>query len=187
MDEKKELNKTEGEVKQTPKKKKFIQVYRPQNATSKEGKDFTKHGQTAQKEKAKKEAARAAERKNAKPPVRPEAKSGAQVTPEKPKTESIHTQVAKEEAAAQAAVQSTAVGTKAAETKAVETKAVETGAAEAKAVVTKAAEVKAAEARAAEFKQPESPKPAGKPEAEHAAEGRTAKPEAGLRGSWPIR
>ena len=55
MDEKKEIKQTEGEVKQPPKKKKFIQVYRPQNATSKEGKDFTKHGQTAQKEKARKE------------------------------------------------------------------------------------------------------------------------------------
>ena len=54
MDENKEVKITDGEK---PKKKKFIQVYRPQNATSKEGKDFTKHGQTAQKKKAKKEAA----------------------------------------------------------------------------------------------------------------------------------
>ena len=52
MDESKEINKKEeGEAKQPVKKKKYIQVFRPQNASSKEGKTFTKQGQTAQQER----------------------------------------------------------------------------------------------------------------------------------------
>ena len=52
MDENKEINKkTEEEAKQPVKKKKYIQVFRPQNASSKEGKSFTKQGQTVQQER----------------------------------------------------------------------------------------------------------------------------------------
>lgn len=84
MDENKEVNKAEqDESKQVPKKKKYIQVYRPQNAASKEGKDFTKHGQTALKEKAKKDAAKTTDKKPAaKPQVKPQPK-------EQPKEEPV--------------------------------------------------------------------------------------------------
>ncbi len=60
MDENKEINKNpEEEAKQPAKKKKYIQVFRPQNASSKEGKTFTKQGQTVQQERKAKEAAAA--------------------------------------------------------------------------------------------------------------------------------
>ncbi len=69
MDEKKEIKKTEGEAKQPVKKKKYIQVYRPQNAASKEGKSFTKQGQNAQQERKAREQARPPVRRSA-PPVK---------------------------------------------------------------------------------------------------------------------
>lgn len=59
MEEKKEMTKKpETETSQAPKKKKYIAVFRTQNASSKEGKSFTKQGQNVQQErKAKEEAA----------------------------------------------------------------------------------------------------------------------------------
>ena len=184
MDEKKEINKTEGEAKQPPKKKKFIQVYRPQNATSKEGKDFTKHGQTAQKEKAKKEAARAAERKNAKlskeESVRTKAAGdGAAVSrkaaQEKPaemkaaetkavETKTVETNAVETEAVETRAVQTKTAEAKGAETGTVQTKAVQTKAAEAKAVETGAVRTEPAESRIRETKPAESVKPAERSE-----------------------
>ncbi len=74
MDEKKEINAAEGADKKNPKKKKFIQVYRPQNASSKEGRDFTKHGQqTNQKDRYKRDAAPKTEERRGiiKPNVKP--------------------------------------------------------------------------------------------------------------------
>ena len=60
MEENKEINKkSEEEAKQPVKKKKYIQVFRPQNASSKEGKTFTKQGQTVQQERKAREAAAA--------------------------------------------------------------------------------------------------------------------------------
>ena len=104
MDENKEVNKTEqDEAKQVPKKKKYIQVYRPQNAASKEGKDFTKHGQSAQKEKAKKDVAKTVEKKV----VKPQPKTAEQAQPAMPKAEAKETEKPaeiKKEAAAVTAV-----------------------------------------------------------------------------------
>ncbi len=57
-DESKEIKKTEEATKQAPKKKKYIQVFRPQNALSKEGKNFTKQGQNAQEAKKAREQAK---------------------------------------------------------------------------------------------------------------------------------
>ena len=80
MDENKEMNKNaEGEVKQPPKKKKFIQVYRPQNASSKEGKNFTKQGQAAQQErKARAQQLQQAKAAVKKPAAEPAVKPAAE-------------------------------------------------------------------------------------------------------------
>ena len=87
MDESKEINKkAEGEVKQPVKKKKYIQVFRPQNASSKEGKTFTKQGQTAQQERKaraqQQQQAKAAVKKPAAEPVKKPEPEHAEVKPD---------------------------------------------------------------------------------------------------------
>jgi translation initiation factor IF-2 len=108
MDENKETTKkAEGEAKQPLKKKKYIQVFRPQNASSKEGKSFTKQGQSAQQERK----ARAQAQAQAKPPVKkPEAEAAAPV--KKPEAEKPEV---KQEASAAAVVKEKAQEVKAEE------------------------------------------------------------------------
>ena len=87
MDENKEINKkSEEEAKQPVKKKKYIQVFRPQNASSKEGKTFTKQGQTVQQERKAREAA-AAKAVVKKPTARPAVKKAAEESVQAEKTE----------------------------------------------------------------------------------------------------
>ncbi|MBR3276153.1 MAG: translation initiation factor IF-2 [Eubacterium sp.] len=184
---------TEGTAKAAPKKKKFIQIFRPQNATSQEAKNYTKTGQSMQADKARKAAAKP--KPAAKPVKKPapdkkaeeEKAAAAAAAAEKAAAEKAAAEkAAAEKAAAEAAAAEKAAAEKAAAEKAAAEKAAAEKAAAEKAAAEKAAAEKAA-AEKAEAEKAAAEKPAAAKTEEKPAESRTRRTSDGKPADKPAR